>query len=191
MARVAYVDVKNAAPDVAPLLARIQQADGTVPNIFRALGNSPTTLRNFMRLGNSILRHLKLSPRLRELAILRVASLTGSAYEWAHHVPLAREAGISEEALYQIGQWRRSLAFDAQESAVLALAEASTLDVQVPDEVFRRVREFLDEEEVVELLMTIGYYNLVARLLVGLKVDVEPGYQQWSLPPDDLRPERR
>ncbi|HEY8491146.1 MAG TPA: carboxymuconolactone decarboxylase family protein, partial [Dehalococcoidia bacterium] len=165
--------------------------DGTVPNIFRALGNSPTTLRNFMRLGNSILRHLKLSPRLRELAILRVASLTGSAYEWAHHVPLAREAGISEEALYQIGQWRRSLAFDAQESAVLALAEASTLDVQVPDEVFRRVREFLDEEEVVELLMTIGYYNLVARLLVGLKVDVEPGYQQWSLPPDDLRPERR
>jgi AhpD family alkylhydroperoxidase len=190
MARVSYVDPENAAPEAAEVLKRIVRADGSVMNIFRALANSPAVLRNFMRLGNSILGHTRISPRLRELAILRVASLTGAGYEWAHHVPIARDAGVQEAQIFQISRWREIDAFDEEERAVLAFAEASTRDVQVPDEVYRQLRRFLDEEQTVELTVTVGYYNLVSRLLEALEVDLEPAYRQWALPPDDLRPAR-
>lgn len=187
MARVGYVDAENAAPEVEAILAGIARTDGTVMNLFRALGNAPSVMRNFMRLGNSILRHTELDPRLRELAILRVASLTGSEYEWAHHVPIARNAGVGDDEMYQIARWRESDAFDARERAVLAFTEASTRSVRVPDDVYRELRRHLSEEETVELTVTVGYYNLVARLLVGLEIDIEPGYLQWSLPPDGQR----
>lgn len=55
-------------------------------------------------------------------------------------------------------------------SAVLAYTDAMTLDVQVPDEVFAKVKDVFSEREVVEVTATVAAYNCVSRFLVALDV---------------------
>jgi AhpD family alkylhydroperoxidase len=132
-----------------------------------------------MRLGNSLLFHGVLPPRLRELAILRVAELTGAHYEWAHHVPIAQQAGVREEQIAGLKSWATSAHFDARERAVLAYTDSVASTVSVSDEVFGEARAHLSEAEVVELTLAIGYWGMVARVLVALRVDVESPYTQY------------
>ena len=56
---------------------------------------------------------------------------------------------------------------------MLALAEQLTRDVAVDDATFESARSHLSARQTVELVTTIAYYNMVARFLVGLKIDLE------------------
>jgi AhpD family alkylhydroperoxidase len=178
MARVGYVATAEAQGDAREVLVKMESRGSGILNLHRALAHSPNLLRNFMRLGNSLLFHGVLPPRLRELAILHVAELTGAQYEWAHHVPIARQVGVSEEQIAGLTGWATSAHFDARERAVLAYADSVTSNVGVSDEVFRQARAHLSEAEVVELTLVAGYWGMVARLLVTLEVDVEPPFDQ-------------
>jgi 4-carboxymuconolactone decarboxylase len=179
MARVGYVTTAEAQGDAREVFAKMEERGTAILNLHRALANTPNTLRNFMRLGNSLLFHGVLPPALRELAILRVAQMTGASYEWAHHVPIARQAGVSEEQIAGLMAWYESPHFDKRERAVLYYADHVTSAVAVPDEVFREARAHLSESEVVELTLVASYWSMVARLLVALQIDVEAPFAQY------------
>ena len=70
--------------------------------------------------------------------------------------------------------WRSVDLFDARERVALAYAEAMTQDVQVPSAVFADLKEQFNEQEIVELSVLTGAYNMVARFLEALEVDLEP-----------------
>ncbi len=178
MARVRYVTSADAAGDSQEVLAAIEQQGTDALNIYRALGNT-TVLRNFLRLGNSLLRHGVLKPSLRELAILRLGQLTGADYEWAHHVPIAKEAGVRDEQIDALRSWETSLVFEDGERAVLRYADAVAA-LSVSDEAFREARAHLSEPEIVELTLVVGFWGMVARALVALQVDIEPEFQQHA-----------
>lgn len=59
---------------------------------------------------------------------------------------------------------------DAAHAAVLAYTDAMTLDVQVSDVVFAKLKASFSEKEVVEVTATIAAYNCVSRFLVALDV---------------------
>src|ERR671931_2717479 len=93
MARLPYVEPAEASEPVRDALGRVPPL-----NIFRMMANAETAFRPWLRWGAALLGELELDPLLRELAILRVASLTPHAeYEWVQHVPLAKAAGASDE----------------------------------------------------------------------------------------------
>ena len=179
MARVGYVATAEAQGDAREVFAKLESRGSDILNLNRVLAHSPNTLRNFMRLGNSLLSHGLLPPALRELAILRVAQMTGASYEWAHHVPIARQVGVSEEQVAGLTNWRTSPHFDERERALLHYVENVTLEVAVPNEVFREARAHLSEAELVELTLVAGYWGMVARLLVALEIDLEPPYLRY------------
>jgi AhpD family alkylhydroperoxidase len=179
MARVGYVTMEDASGDAKEVLAGMEERGADVLNLFRTVANSPGVLRNFMRLGSSLLRYGILPPVLRELAILRVAQLTGAEYEWAHHTPIARAAGVSEEQIAALERWAKAPEFDDQQRAILAYVEAATSGVIVPDDVFGAAREHLSEGEIVELTLVCGYWGMVARVLVAAQVDLEPEYIRY------------
>lgn len=176
MARVSYVEAADATGDAQKVLQGMEERGTEILNLFRALGHSQSALRNFMRLGNSLLTHGTLPPKLRELAVLRVSQVSKADYEWAHHVPIALAAGVSQEQIDAMSAWEGSSSFDDVERAVIGYAESAATAIVVPDEIFREARKHLSEEEIVELTVAVGYWGMVARVLVALEVDVEPSF---------------
>ena len=73
MSRVQAVQKDQARPEVREIYDKIEENGAKVLTLYRVLAHSPNVLRNFLRLGGSLLVRAELSPKLRELAILRVA----------------------------------------------------------------------------------------------------------------------
>ena len=116
-----------------------------------------------------------LDGRLREIVIIRIGHLTKSQYVLRQHVPaLALADGVSLEECDALADWRGSSFFDARERAVLAYADTMTRDIEVPDAVFAEVGRHFDERQIVELTVLIGTYNMNARVLEALELDLEP-----------------
>jgi len=173
MARVSYVEKEGAASEVREIFERMESRGARVLNLYKVVGHSRGVLRSFVRLGSGLLQHTQLDPRLRELAILRIATVTGSEYEWSQHLPFAREVGVSPEQIAAIKDWEWGGLFDARDQAVLRYVDEVARNVTVPDEVFSGLRRHLDEVSIVELTLSIGFWGMVARLLVPLQVEVE------------------
>ena len=87
---------------------------------------------------------------------------------------IAIELGFSEAQIDGLGNWRTATWFDEKQRAVLALTEGLTLHVAVDDAVFQAARDHLSARQTVELVAAIAYYNMFARFLVGLDIDLEP-----------------
>ncbi|HET6318275.1 MAG TPA: carboxymuconolactone decarboxylase family protein, partial [Chloroflexota bacterium] len=111
----------------------------------------------------------------RELAICLVARINDAEYEWRAHQRLAVAEGFPEGVLDAIRDWRTSEAFDQRQRAVLALSEELTRSARIADETFAAVKAALPARQVLELVTTVAYYNMVSRFLVGLEIDLEAG----------------
>ena len=174
MSRVSLVEKDQAHPMVKELYEKNEVRSGRILNLWKVMGHCPHIGLNFQRLGNSLLKGEELSPRLRELAVLRVGSLAQSEYEFRQHTVIALQCGISQEQIDSISDWTAAGQFDEQERAVLAYTDEVARDVKVKDETFARLRSFLSEHAIVELTAAIGYYGMVCRILVALQVELEP-----------------
>lgn len=173
MARVPYLDASDLTPENRDLLARNV-------NIYRALVNSPDAARSFLNLGRYIRFHSRIDPRLREMAILQVGYAARSPYEYSHHIRIGREFGVRDEDVRAIEAETRGevTALPSFERAVLRAARELTAQPSLPDETFAALQQELDNQQLVDLLLTISFYACVVRLLAALKIDVEEDYER-------------
>ena len=119
------------------------------------------------------------TPRgLRETVIMRVGQVTGCRYEWVHHWGQAVAAGVSEDKLVALRDWSRSDLFDLRERALLAYTDAIIADGHVPDEVFSEVAAHFSQTEIVELTLTASVYCHIARFVLALAIEIEPGHSE-------------
>jgi alkylhydroperoxidase family enzyme len=171
MARLPYVD-----PATAPERVRETLAGVAAPlKIFNMMAHAESNLRSLLRLGGTILSKQQLSSRLRELAILRVAKLSGARYEWQQHVPIGRAAGITEAQTVALEAGNIDAAcFDTRERLVLRFTDEVVREVRASDDTFAQMRRQFSSREIVELILAVGYYMLIARLLETTGVDLEP-----------------
>ena len=169
-------------PDAAfspALQARLEELWGSPVNLYRALGNHPALTAAWTEFANAI-RHDSRTPRaLRELMILRTAQVARSEYEWAHHLRMARKAGVPEAKISALAGWRLSAEFDAREKAALLLTEA-VMGLNVTDEVHAEVKRHFSDAEFVELSLTAGFYALVSRMLDAMRVELDPDVRDHS-----------
>jgi len=171
MARVPYLEADDLSPADQDLLKR-------PITLFKALVNSPNAARAFHGLGDYIRYGSKLDMRLRELAILQVGWLARSPYEWSHHVRLGLDFGVSEadiQALIDEADGKPT-SLDALTRQVLQAAREMTTDGEMSDATFAALQAALGNEQVVDLTITIAFYNAVVRVLATLRIDVEDDY---------------
>ena len=181
MARLPYVDPERATEHVREVLERMPPL-----NVFRMMANAETAFRPWMRWGGVLLNDLALDPVLRELAILHVARLTPHAdYEWVQHVPIARSVGATEEQIAAIerGDVDAEL-FTDEQRAVLRFTTEVVRDARASDETFAAVSDTLTPREIVELLMVIGQYMMLARVMATSDMEIDE-------PADPRRARRR
>ena len=174
MARVPYLEPSDLAPEDQDLLKRPIW-------LFKALVNSPKAARAFSGLGGYIRYGSKLDPRLRELAILQVGWLARSPYEWSHHVKLGHDFGVSDDDVQALidDTAGKPTTLDALSRLVLKAAREMTNDGAMTAPTFGALQTELGNELVVDLTLTIAFYNAVVRVLGTLQIDVEPEYQPY------------
>jgi alkylhydroperoxidase family enzyme len=171
MARVDYPNVDS--HEAQQMVEQIRkERGGRFPNLFRMMLYNSGIADGWLRLGTAVRFKSELDDATRELAICLVARTTGAEYEWRAHRRIALEQGFSEAALDAVRDWRNG-EFDERQRAVLALTEQLTKNVSVDDATFQAAQQQLSPRQMVELVTAVSYYNMVARFLVGLQIDLE------------------
>ncbi|MGC8477117.1 MAG: carboxymuconolactone decarboxylase family protein [Acetobacteraceae bacterium] len=174
MARVPSLSLDTVAPEHRGLLAR-----PIALNL--ALVNSPGALRAFGGLGNYIRHGSTLDGRLRELAILQVGYLARAPYEWSHHIKIGHEFGVTDEDIRALiaETEGRATALPALDRAVLAAAREITGGSAVTQATWEVLAGAFSAEHLVDLIVTIGFYCGVVRVLASLEIAVEPEYMTY------------
>jgi alkylhydroperoxidase family enzyme len=171
MARLPYLDRADLLPEHQDLLARNL-------NLYRVLAHSPRAARSLNTLARFVRDGSRLDPRLRELAILQVSFLTGSAWGFSHHIRIGREVGLTDEDIRAVAEETsgQPTQLEPLAKAVLRAAREMTVDLRISDETFAELQRGLDNEHLTDLVVAISFYNGLVRLLEAMQVDVEEDY---------------
>jgi alkylhydroperoxidase family enzyme len=161
-----------------PRLPLAEPRDGADPaplKLFRMVAHAETAYGPWLQYGGALLTRLELDPLLRELAILQVAGLVGSHYEWVQHDPIARAVGATGEQVDAIQAGRDDdPAFDADQSLVLRLTRTTVTEGAASEEEVAELAGRLGHRQVVELLMVIGNYTAIAMLIASTGLEPDP-----------------
>jgi alkylhydroperoxidase family enzyme len=194
MARVPLVQDDDEAAQVTGIFETFKDEGRDPSDIFRALANAPGLMMAHRALPQALRGRENCPPALRELAVLRLAQLVGSAYEWSHHRPMALDAGVTADQAAALAAWHESAVFSTTERLVLAAAEAIH-EMAVTDGLFSALEAELGRTGALELIVVVSQYEAVARIIQALGVEVEADHQHhlidWapSLSPVALSPE--
>ena len=120
---------------------------------------------------NVYLHGCSLGGRLLHLVEIRASQINGCAQCLDMHTQDARAEGDSEQRLYALDAWRETPFFDERERAALEWTEAVTLvaETRVPDDVYERVRQHFNEQELIDLTLAITQINTWNRLNVAFR----------------------
>lgn len=136
-------------------------------------------------------KNRKISPQLRELGQARAGYARGSQFVFSQHCKSMRAVGFSEEQISAIPSWASSDLFSPQERAVLAYTDDLVLSGgRVPDDTFKRLKEHLSDEEILEFTYITCTYEMHATMCRALRLeydDVDERLVEIPAPDDDLR----
>lgn len=144
------------------------------PAIFTTLGRGRGLFWGWLHFAGRLMPGGRLPRRESELVILRVAHLSGSAYEFAHHVRLGRRAGVTPADVERLRTGPDAEGWSARERVLLATVDEVLRDRDLADTSWAALRDHLDEREALELLLLIGHYSMLATTLTVLRIPVDP-----------------
>jgi alkylhydroperoxidase family enzyme len=159
VSRVSLVNPDTAPPETADIIRSLHAHGADVHPLLLAVAHSRGCYRNFLRLPDSLIRFSHLDGKLREIAVMRLAQVLDSEYEWALHDRYARAAGVTDEQLEALRAGDiDGGAFDALERDVIAFADSGSKGT-LSDELFARVRDRIGEEAVVDLALCVAWWG--------------------------------
>lgn len=141
-------------------------------NLFRVLMHHPKLTRRWTVFAGHVLQKQTVPLRERELLILRIGWLNQAEYEWAQHVEIAKRGGISEAEIEQVklgprGHW------NAHEAALLQAVDDLYNNSVVSDETWAALSAKYSTEQMMDVVFTIGQYNLVSWALNSFGVPLD------------------
>jgi alkylhydroperoxidase family enzyme len=150
---------------------------------FRTVANNPGVARVAFSQLSQLLEHNKFDTRLRELMIMRIGWVTGSAYEWTQHWRVATEAGIPPEDILAVRDWRTSDQLTAADRAILAATDECLSGGSIAEATWNAVATHVaDPAHQVEFVIAMGNWMAFSLLFRNLRIPLADGVAVW--PPD-------
>jgi 4-carboxymuconolactone decarboxylase len=146
-------------------------------NIFTTLVRHPKLFKRWMVFGGHILSKSTLTPRDRELLILRTGYNCGSAYEWGQHVRISEALAISREEIMRVAEGPDAPGWAPAEAYLLRAADELHEHAKISGETWAALGETHDERGLIEIAMLVGHYHLVAFALNSLEVELDDGLE--------------
>jgi alkylhydroperoxidase family enzyme len=142
-------------------------------NVFRTMAQHPDLARRWMVFANHILGKSTLPARERELAILRIGWLCGSQYEWAQHVVIGTDAGLTTDDIDRIGTGAGADGWSDLDRLILTAADELHHDHRIGDATWAALAEHWSAQQLMDLVFTVGQYTLVSMALRTFEVPLD------------------
>src|SRR3984893_13710081 len=151
---------------------RVMRQRGNVPNMFRTLPHRPEIFQTAIAHLEAVINTGSLSPRLKELVVVRTSQINHCEYCLASHSQIAIKLGWTQQQLDEVANFDSSPLFTPMEKTALHLAERmSRNEAPITQDEFNSLREFFSEGEIVELMAACGLFNYFNRFNNFLEIE--------------------
>jgi alkylhydroperoxidase family enzyme len=151
------------------------RGEGQALNIHATLAHHPKLLKRWTVFGNHVLFKSTLPAREREILILRIGWLCGSEYEWGQHVEIGRRSGLGDEEITWIAEGPEAPGWTETDALLLRATDELHADAFISDSTWKALSERWNTQQLIDLVFTVGQYNLVSMALNTLGVQRDPG----------------
>ena len=182
--------MRVSVPRVAPLPTEKWDAtakelmgrfEGEPLNIFKTMVNHSELMKRWMVFANHILGKSTLPVRERELVILRIGYLCRSGYEWGQHVLIARRAKITDDEIRRIKVGPEAKGWSETDRLLLKATGELRADAHVSDPTWNGLAKHFNTQQLMDIVFTIGQYNLVSMALNSFGVQADPGLPGFDI----------
>jgi alkylhydroperoxidase family enzyme len=182
VARLPYLDPDQAEPRVAEMLGKAPDL-----GIFRMVANAQRAFPSFLRFGSAMLDPDEFDPLLREFAITRVAAMTpGADYEWVQHAQITLDVGGTQEQLDTIRRGEDDAnVLGADGQLVVRFTSQVVRDASPDDATFAAMSARFTPREIMHLLLVIGQYMMLGRIMATTQIDLDPSVGMAALQRSD------
>ena len=154
-------------------------ADGRPGNALRTLLNIPELSDNLMTFQVYLIKDSTLSPRHREILILRTGWLLNNDYLWSEHVPVARQAGLTADEVRRVAEGPDARGWPPFEATLLRLADQLFRNSFVNDAVYKALIAEYDLHHTMDAIMTVNNFTTLGLM-----------YNALGIQPDSWNPDR-
>ena len=166
----------NEDPRLAEMFSKgLTGPNGDPLNIFGVLGNHPDMLKRWLVFAAHVLSKNTLTARDRELLILRTGWNCRSRYEWAQHVEIALRCDVSAAEIKAVKKGASALTWSPIDKLLLTAADELHNEFALSDATWRALTEHYSNEQILDLIATVGNYHLVAMYLNSTTVPIDIG----------------
>lgn len=174
ISRLPSVSETPSDPDTAAAFNLIRSRGGQLINLHLTLGHAGKIYRVRQELTYALRFDAVTSRALRELTIMRTAQISGSHYELAQHIPIARACGFTPAQLDGLDKWQQPGLFPDKERALLAyIDQVVGRNGNVDDAVFAELSRHFTPRDIVELTITATQYVTTGLLTRSLQIKPE------------------
>ena len=169
--------VTDPSPEIKDFLAKggMNGPNGRPLNIFGTLANHPDLMRRWMVFAAHVLSKSTLTPRDRELVILRIGARCRSQYEFSQHAIIARRSDITDAEIEATKQPLDAHPWSPKDAALISAADELHDDARIADATWTTLTAELSTEQVMDVVFAVGQYNLVSMFLNTAGVQLDEG----------------
>ncbi len=149
--------------------------DGEPFNIFKTMANHSDLMKRWMVFANHVLGKSTLPARERELIILRIGYLCRSGYEWGQHVLIARRSNVTDAEIRAIKEGPGAQNWNEVDRLLLQATDELHADAHVSDATWQALARHFNTQQLMDIVFTVGQYNLVSMALNSFGVQPDPG----------------
>jgi len=149
-------------------------------NALGTFAHHPELAQAFHTFNGHILFASTLSPRQRELLVLRIAAVRRSDYEWAQHAILAGDAGIEPDEVARVAEGPDAPGWSAVDQAMVRAVDELLADAEVADGTWEVLASELDEQQLMDLVFTVGAYEVLAMAFRSFGVEMDADLLVWK-----------
>jgi len=173
--RIEPMKREDADPEVAKLYALMDAMGNPPPNMHLTFGKNPSLYAKWLPFATYIIPASSLAPRDRQILILRCAFDWRCGYAWAQHVRISKRLGVLGDNEIAALDGRATYGWTARETALTGACDDAARSMRVGDATWDALARHFSEQELLDVVFTIGQYALISLALKSLDVELDDG----------------
>lgn len=179
--RIPYIkreEWTDGALDVFTVMARSEEEredarkNGTKMNMLNVLAHYPEISVPYLEIGK-VLFNINVSMRLREIAVLRLAKLSDSEYEWFQHVAIGKHVGLTDADIEAIRVGQPADDWSELDGLVMEAVEELESINTISDSLWEKMSAHFDRQQMFEFIFMISSYKMTAWILNAIEIPLD------------------